>query len=154
MRRSKKKLVAGAAVGALPFLLAQSPASAATASDSDAATVVYTPTSGDRIPCSLNANHDIDTGSGNLDVTFDSTCTGTLSITVRYVDTNDEAVTMSTSAHHSDFQSISLHKVGRTAVTLQRHPADVHQGGPSSGGRPDTGPGRAPPTLRRPRVRR
>jgi hypothetical protein len=117
MRGSKKKLMAGAAVSALPFLVGQSPASAATASDSDATSVVYTPTSGDRVPCSVSVAHDVDTGTGNLDVVFDTTCSGTLSITVRYVDINGEAVTMSTSAHRSDYQSISLHKVGRTAVT-------------------------------------
>jgi hypothetical protein len=119
MGRSKK-LAAATAAGVIPFLVGQSPASAAVAQDSEHRDAVYTDAGGDRVLCFIDASHEVDTGTGNLDVELGASCRGTITITVRYVDQNDEALTTSTTAR-GDFQSISLHKVGRTSVTADYH---------------------------------
>jgi hypothetical protein len=109
----------GAALGVIPFLVGQAPAGAAVAQDSDQRTAVWTPAGGgDRVPCSINANHEVDTGTGDLDVTLSAGCQGTLDIVVRYPGEQGEELTMSTTTHKSDFQSISLHEFVRTAVTV------------------------------------
>jgi hypothetical protein len=116
MGRSKK-LAVGAALGVIPFLVGQTPAAAAVAQDSDHRDAVYTAAGGDRVLCFIDASHEVDTGTGGLDVELSASCRGTLDITVRYVDENGEAITTSTTARGGNFQSISLHKVGSTAVT-------------------------------------
>jgi len=110
-----KKLAVGAAAGVVPFLVGQLPAMAAVAEDSVGSGTEYTHENGDRLLCFLQARHRVDTDTGNLDVEF-ITCRGTLDVTVRYVDVNGEALTTSTNAI-GEVQRISLHNVGRTAVT-------------------------------------
>jgi hypothetical protein len=113
-----RKLAVGAAVGAIPFLASQAPAAAATAQDAQTETAVFTHVGGDRIPCILDANHEVDTGTGGLDVLFRAIgCTGTLGVTVRYTDQDGDAMTTGTTVH-GDSVTINLHKVGRTAVTV------------------------------------
>jgi hypothetical protein len=113
-----RKLAVGAAVGAIPFLVGQAPAWAAAAQDSQSEFAVFTHVSGDRYPCTLDASHEVDTGTGGLDVLFRAIgCTGTLEVTVRYTDQDGDAMTTGTTVH-GDSVSINLHKVGRTAVTV------------------------------------
>jgi hypothetical protein len=113
-----RKLAVGAAVGAIPFLAGQAPASAATAQDAQTEFAVFTHVSGDRFPCTLDANHEVDTGTGGLDVLFRSIgCTGTLEVTVRYTDQDGDAMTTGATVH-GDSVTLDLHKVGRTAVTV------------------------------------
>jgi hypothetical protein len=112
------KLAVGAALGAIPFLASQAPAAAAVAQDADQPTVVFTHAGGDRIPCTLDGRHEVDTGTGALDVSFRSIgCSGTVDLTVRYVDQDGDAMTTSASGH-GDSVSVELHKVGSTAVTV------------------------------------
>ena len=96
--------------------MGQSPAAAATSQDSEHRDAVYRDPGGDRLLCLVDASHEVDTGTGNLDVELTASCRGTITVTVRYIDQNDEALTTSTTAH-GDRQSISLHKVGSTSVT-------------------------------------
>jgi hypothetical protein len=111
------KLAVGVAIGSIPFLAGQAPAAAAVATDSDQAFVVYTHVNTDRFPCTLLVSHEVDTGTGALDVAFHTdSCQGTMEITVRYVDQDGDAMTTSTSAH-GDSVNLRVHKVGRTAVT-------------------------------------
>jgi hypothetical protein len=113
-----RKLAVGAALGAIPFLASQAPAAAAVAEDTHTDFAVFTHVSGDRYPCTLDGHHEVDTGTGGLDVTFRAIgCTGTLEVTVRYVDQDGDAMTTAASAH-GDSVSVALHKVGRTAVTV------------------------------------
>jgi hypothetical protein len=112
-----RKLAVGAALGAIPLIAGQAPAGAAVASDRDAKDIVYTHVSGDRLLCFIEATHEVDTGTGGLDVGFNAvSCQGTLQVTVRYVDEDGDAMTTSSTAHGDDL-SIHLHKVGRTTVT-------------------------------------
>jgi hypothetical protein len=112
------KLAVGAAIGAIPFLAGQAPAAAAVASDAQTEFVVFTHVGGDRIPCTLDANHEVDTGTGGLEVLFRAIgCTGDLAVTVRYVDQDGDAMTTSAGVH-GDSVTLDLHKVGRTAVTV------------------------------------
>jgi hypothetical protein len=113
-----RKLAVGAAVGAIPFLVGQAPAWAAVAQDAQTEFVVFTHVSGDRYPCTLDAHHEVDTGTGGLDVLLRTIgCTGTLGVTVRYTDQDGDAMTTGTTVH-GDSVELNLHKVGRTAVTV------------------------------------
>jgi hypothetical protein len=102
----------------MPVLAGQTAAGAAVAQDADQLGVVYTDVGGDRLPCFIDAHHEVDTDTGELDVTLSAGCRGTLHIIVRRPDENGVEIDTITTARRSDFQSIHLERIGRTAVTV------------------------------------
>jgi hypothetical protein len=118
-RRSTKLVAGAAAAGLLPFLLGQSPAAAAFATESDARTVSFTANSGETVTCNIFAAHRVDTESA-LEIEFfmsGDPCRGGLNVAFQYVD-DGETRFGGTFAANTTGYSASIPGAETTAVTV------------------------------------
>jgi hypothetical protein len=119
MRRATRWAI-GTAAAAMPVLAGASPAGAAMASDSDSASVSFTPTSGGTVNCDISAVHRVDSSSGDLEANFSAgpgLCRGTIQIQVQYVNDHGDPAEASTLSFESVGTILFVHDAGSTAVT-------------------------------------